>query len=79
MPSQAALDREGTLATDDLQAREHATDRDIPLTGSVGLLVRFVIIDDLTAADADTILHQWITTYHYQSPVESVHDVLDTE
>jgi predicted nucleic acid-binding protein len=74
---QAAIDHDGTLATDDLPAREHAADRNVPLTGSVGLLVRLVVQNDLTADDADEILHQWITEYRYRSPVESVHEVLD--
>ena len=34
-----AIAREGTLATDDLAARETATERGVQVTGSVGLLV----------------------------------------
>lgn len=76
---QAAIDHDGTLATDDLPAREHATDRNVPLTGSVRLLVRLVTQHDLTADDADAILHQWSSEDRYRSPVESVHDVLDDD
>lgn len=74
---QAAIDHDGILATDDLPAREHAADRGVPLTGSVGILVRLVTQRDLTADEADHILQQWISEYRYRSPVESVHDVLD--
>lgn len=73
---QAAIDHDGTLATDDLPAREHAADRQIPLTGSVGILVRLVEQNNLTADEADAILHRWSTEYRYRSPVESVHEVL---
>lgn len=76
---QAAIELDGTLATDDLAAREHADDRNVPLTGSVGILVRLVAQDNLTTDEADVILNQWITEYRYRSPVNSVHDVLDTD
>ncbi len=76
---QAALDLDGSLATDDRQARAHATDRDVPLTGSVGILLRHVKQNDLTADDADAILHRWITDFQYHSPVESIHEVLETD
>lgn len=76
---QAALDLDGTLATDDRQARTHATDRDVPLTGSVGILLRFVEQNDLTADDADAIRHRWITDYQYHSPVKSIHQALETD
>lgn len=35
----AAIERGGTLATDDLAARRLATDHGVPVTGSVGWLV----------------------------------------
>lgn len=76
---QAALDLDGTLATDDRQARTHATDRDVPLTGSVGILLRLVEQNDLTTDDADAILQRWITDFQYHSPVESIHEALNTD
>lgn len=75
----AAQQRTGTLATDDLPARELATERDIELTGSVGILVRLVVHNELSVDEADAILGQWITDARYRSPVESVSEVLDRD
>ncbi len=75
---QAAIDQDGTLATDDRQARTHANDRSVPLTGSVGILLRLVEQNELTVADADAILQHWITEYHYHSPIEHIHEAIDS-
>ncbi len=75
----AAQKRSGTLATDDLPARELATRRGIELTGSVGLLVRLVLRDELSVSEADTILERWIVDARYRSPVESISEVLERE
>jgi predicted nucleic acid-binding protein len=73
----AAQERAGTLATDDLPARELAADRGIELTGSVGILVRLVRRDELSAGEADAILERWIADARYRSPVESVSEILE--
>jgi predicted nucleic acid-binding protein len=75
----AAQQRTGTLATDDLPARELATERDIELTGSVGILIRLVVHTELSVDEADAILAQWITDAQYRSPVESVSEVLERD
>lgn len=72
----AAQNRTGTLATDDHPARELATQRDIELTGSIGILLRLVLCDELTVDEADAILEQWIEDARYRSPVESITEVL---
>jgi len=72
----AALVENGTLATDDLAARELADDRGVPVTGSIGLLARLVRREVLTVAEADDVLRRWIEGSDYFSPVESVRDVL---
>ena len=66
----------GTLATDDLAARKLADQRGVPVTGSIGLLVRLVRQGVLTVDEADTVLRRWIEKSNYFSPVESVREVL---
>lgn len=73
----AAQERAGTLATDDLPARELAADREIELTGSVGILVRLVLSDELAVDEADAILEDWIADARYRSPVGSIREVLE--
>ena len=62
----------GTLVTDDGAARALATDYDVALTGSIGLLVRGVVRDDLTVETADEWLTTWIDVRNYYAPVDSV-------
>jgi len=62
----------GTLVTDDGTARALATDYDVALTGSIGLLVRGVVRDDLTVETADEWLTTWIEERDYYAPIESV-------
>lgn len=50
----------GMVVTDDGDARAIANQRGIALTGSIGLLVRFVENDRITAETADTYLRRWI-------------------
>jgi predicted nucleic acid-binding protein len=62
----------GTLVTDDGPARALAADYDIALTGSIGLLVRGVVLGDLTVETADEWLTTWIEERNYYSPIDSV-------
>jgi predicted nucleic acid-binding protein len=62
----------GTLVTDDGPARTLATDYDIALTGSIGLLVRGVVLEELTVERADEWLTTWIEERNYYAPVDSV-------
>jgi predicted nucleic acid-binding protein len=68
----AAHTADGTLVTDDGPARALAADYDIALTGSIGLLVRGVVLEDLTVETADEWLTTWIEDRHYYAPVDSV-------
>jgi predicted nucleic acid-binding protein len=72
----AASVEDGTLATDDLAAREIADERGIPVTGSIGLLIRLVRRDAFTVDEADAVLERWIEASRYFSPVESVRELL---
>jgi predicted nucleic acid-binding protein len=62
----------GTLVTDDGPARTLAADYDIALTGSIGLLVRGVVLKELTVERADEWLTTWIEERNYYAPVDSV-------
>ena len=74
-----AIERRGTLATDDLAARKIADQRDIPITGSIGLLVLGVRSDQLDHTTVDEWLETWRERRGYYAPVESVTEILDDE
>ena len=59
---------DGVVVTDDGDARTTANQRDISLTGSIGLLVRFVEDDRISAKTADTYLKRWIDEAGFHSP-----------
>jgi predicted nucleic acid-binding protein len=84
--SLAALDRGETralrratpdevLPTDDRDARDLARERNVPVTGSVGLLVDGVERGELSSERADNWLDTW-QRYGYYSPVDSVDELL---
>lgn len=58
----------GMLVTDDGDARATAERRDIKITGSIGLLVRFVDDGHISAATADEYLKRWIDEAGFRSP-----------
>lgn len=58
----------GTLVTDDGDARTTAVERGVDVTGSIGLLVRFVENDRLSAQTADWYLKRWIDEAGFRSP-----------
>lgn len=59
---------DGTVVTDDGDARAVANQRGVGLTGSIGLLMRFVEEDSITAATADAYLKRWIDDAGFRSP-----------
>lgn len=69
----------GTLATDDVAAREFADVRDVPTTGSVGLLASGVHRDLLSIETADEWLDTWRNERGYYAPAESVSEVVPSE
>jgi len=73
------LEHGGTIATADLAARRVANSRDIPVTGSIGLLVLGVERDLIDATTADEWLETWRDRRGYYAPVESVTEILDDE
>ena len=74
-----AIEHRGTLATDDLAARKIADQRDIPVTGLIGLLVLSVKSDQLDRDTADEWLDTWRERRGYYAPVESVTEILGDE
>lgn len=73
----AALGSGGTLATDDLAAREIAQQRTVPVTGSIGLLVLCVESEQIDRVTADEWLDTWRTQRGYYAPIERIGEVID--
>jgi len=71
-----AIATEGTIATDDLAARRAAKQQDVPVTGSVGLLVHSVSHGALSQDTADDWLTTWRNKRGYYAPVDSISEVL---
>lgn len=71
----AAVD--GTVVTDDSDARAVATRRDVAVTGSIGLLVRFVEDGHLSADAADASLKRWIDEAGFRSPARDFDTFLE--
>lgn len=69
---------EGMVVTDDGDARAVANQRGIGLTGSIGLLVRFVENDRITDT-ADKYLKRWIDEAGFRSPARDFQRFLDEE
>ena len=70
---------DGLLVTDDGDARATATERGVALTGSIGLLVRFVENGYLTAGNADDYLKRWIDDAGFRSPARDFAAFLDAD
>lgn len=67
---------DGTLATDDGVARRVADEREVPKTGSIGLLVNGIVRSQLSINTADDWLDVWRREWDYYAPVESVTEAL---
>lgn len=63
------------LATDDLAARRAATQRNVRLTGTIGILIRLVREGHLPLAEANNILAQMIAL-RYRAPVDRLDDLV---
>ena len=68
---------DGMVITDDGDARATAEQRGVKLTGSIGLLVRFVEDDSLSAETADEYLKRWIDEAGFHSPARDFEVFLD--
>jgi predicted nucleic acid-binding protein len=70
-----ALTRRCRILTDDRDARELAHRLKIPLSGTLGVLVRLIDIGSLSLEEADALLSQMIAK-GYRSPVTSLRDLV---
>jgi len=68
---------DGTVVTDDGDARAIAKERSVDLTGSIGLLVRFVEHSHISAQTADEYLKRWIDEAGFRSPARDFQAFLD--
>lgn len=68
---------DGLFVTDDGDARHTATARDVTVTGSIGLLVRFVETDEITTGTADRYLKRWIDEAGFRSPARDIESFLE--
>lgn len=69
-----AAQRNGRVLTDDRDARKLAAQLKIPISGTLGILLRLVHINVLALSEANDILGQMIIG-GYRSPVEKLEDL----
>lgn len=69
-----AVQRNGRVLTDDRDARKLAAQLKIPVSGTLGILLRLVQINVLALSEANDILGQMIIG-GYRSPVEKLEDL----
>jgi predicted nucleic acid-binding protein len=72
----AAIRCGGSVATDDMAARNLAHDHDIPVTGSLGLLVLGVRRGIISMETANGWLETWREERGYYSPVSGLSDII---
>ena len=70
-----ALHREGLFASDDADARGEARGRDIPVTGTIGILARAVRKHFVSLKEANALLTRMIDA-GYHAPVRRLDDLL---
>jgi predicted nucleic acid-binding protein len=68
--------RQGLLATDDLDARRIAQQQNVPLTGTIGILILCVRRGCLSREEADGLLAEMIALGYY-SPFDSLDQLTD--
>ena len=66
--------RNGRILTDDRDARKLAAQLKIPVSGTLGILLRLVEIDTLTLFEANEILGQMVSK-GYRSPVQKLEEL----
>ena len=70
-----AMNRSCRVLTDDRDARELARNLQIPLSGTLGVLVRLIDIKHVPHDEANSLLYQMISA-GYHSPVTSLEEIL---
>ncbi|MBK8905323.1 MAG: DUF3368 domain-containing protein [Anaerolineaceae bacterium] len=69
-----ASQRNGRILTDDRDARKLAAQLKIPMSGTLGILLRLVQIETLTLLEANEMLGQMISN-GYRSPVQKLEEL----
>jgi predicted nucleic acid-binding protein len=70
-----AISRQMTLVTDDLAARRLAEKREVPLSGTLGILIALVRQNTFSLKEANAILAAMIQR-RYRSPVDSLDEFI---
>ena len=70
-----AVSRGLVLVTDDLAARQLAQERDVLLTGTIGILLTLVRDGSLPLTEANAILAEMLER-RYRSPVDHLDDLI---
>jgi len=70
-----AISRQLTFVTDDLAARRLAETNNIPLSGTLGMLIALVRRDALSLKEANAMLAAMIQR-HYRSPVDRLNEFI---
>ncbi len=70
-----AAGRGGRVMTDDRDARKIAVELQIPISGTIGILIRLVDLGRLTILDADEFLSEMIERGYF-SPIRSLTEIL---
>ncbi len=71
----AALKRNGTVVTDDRVARNFCKERNIGISGTLGILKAACLDNIIEAHQADQMLSQMIS-YGFYSPIQKITDIL---
>lgn len=71
-----AIDRNGTVATDDRAARKAGREEGVPVSGSIGILAYAVETGELSAGTADQWIGRWVDVAGYYAPVDSIEELL---
>ena len=74
-PARTARVRGGTVVTDDRAARGSCSERDVPFTGTIGILKACARDGTLEADEADAVLNLMMDA-GYLSPVRRISDLL---
>jgi hypothetical protein len=69
-----AAQRNGRILTDDRDARKLAAQLKIPVSGTLGILLRLVQIDALMLFEANEMLGQMVSK-GYRSPVQKLEEL----
>jgi predicted nucleic acid-binding protein len=67
----AAMNRGGVVVTDDRAARSICAERDVKVTGTIGILLALCKSKTLTPTEADAILERMVH-HGYRSPVKNI-------